>query len=329
MSILDITIKDFSKEHHFNEYCLKLFQHQSENNAIYRQYISLINFDTSKVTHFSKIPFLPISFFKSHSIKTGEFESSHVFKSSSTTGQQRSQHHIKEITWYHQNARKCFEHAFGDLDQYTFMGLLPNYLEQDASSLVSMVDFFMMEAQKHRNFFFLINHDLLFQKLTQFQNENVILFGVSFALLDFSGLYCGDFPNLKIIETGGMKGRKKEIIKSDLYQTIEGAFPKSSIFSEYGMTELLSQAYSKNDGKYKPPPWFKVLPRCINDPLSEEQFNTQCALNIIDLANQDSCCFIATDDIGKVYEDGSFEILGRLDHSDIRGCSQMAIDSYL
>lgn len=326
MSILDITIKDISKEHNFNEYCIKIFQHQIKYNAIYRQYISLLDFDRSKVTHFSQIPFLPISFFKSHSIKTGVFESSHIFKSSSTTGQQRSHHHIKEISLYHQNARKCFEHSFGDLKQYIFMGLLPNYLEQDASSLVSMVDFFMMEAQKHQNYFFLKNHDLLFQKLTQYQNKKVILFGVSFALLDFSEAYCGDFPNLILIETGGMKGRKKEMIKSDLYQTIESAFPKSSISSEYGMTELLSQAYCKNDGKYMPPPWFKALPRSMNDPLSKEQYGKQSALNIIDLANRDSCCFIATDDIGKVYEDGSFEILGRLDHTEIRGCSQMVID---
>jgi hypothetical protein len=326
MSIVDITIKDFSKEQNFNEYCIEIFQHQSKYNAIYRQYLSLLDFDGSKVTHFSQIPFLPISFFKSHSVKTGIFESSHIFKSSNTTGKRRSQHHIKNISWYHQNSKKCFEYTFGDLKQYIFMGLLPNYLEQGASSLVSMVDFFMLEAQKHQNYFFLKNHDQLLQKITQYSNQKVILFGVSFALLDFSEAFCGDFPNLILIETGGMKGRKKEIIKSDLYKTIEKSFPESSLFSEYGMTELLSQAYSKNNGKYIPPPWFKVLPRSINDPLSNEQLGKQCALNIIDLANQDSCCFIATDDIGKIFNDGSFEVLGRMDHSEIRGCSQMVID---
>lgn len=318
-------ILDLSKEQNFNDICIKIFHFQYVNNVIYQKYVNLLQIKPQNITHFSEIPFLPIDFFKTNKVITGEFSPECIFKSSSTTGLNRSKHFIKNISFYHENAKKCFEHFFSDLKNYIFLGLLPNYLEQGDSSLVSMVDFFTKNSQNSENNYYLYNHEALFKKLHQFNDKNVILFGVSYALLDFAENFNGSFPNLTIIETGGMKGRKKELTKDELYHIIRKSFPNSSICSEYGMTELTSQAYTTDLGIYQTVPWMKVLIRSADDPFAILGHQKQGAINIIDLANINSCCFIATDDIGKTIDEARFEISGRLDYSDIRGCSQLVI----
>jgi hypothetical protein len=311
-------------ECNFNALALNIFQYQAKNNKIYARYLDLIGKSTESISHYSEIPFLPISLFKTHDVKTGKFETSHVFESSTTTGTIPSRHFIKNINDYHQNCLKIIEQKIGSLSDYEVFGLLPNYLERKNSSLVSMVKFLMEENQQSMNFF-LYDFKRLCVRLHESKKKK-LLFGVSFALLDFAQEYPLDLEDLIIIETGGMKGRKKEITKSELYEQLQNSFKTSTIISEYGMTELLSQAYSDKDCIYKCPPWMKILPRPDNDPLSKDMVKGHtAALNIIDLANINSCCFIATDDLGKVFEDGRFEVTGRLDQSDIRGCSLMAI----
>lgn len=308
----------------FNALALNIFQYQSKNNEVYAQYLKLIGKSTDSISHYSEIPFLPISLFKTHIVKTGSFEAEHIFESSTTTGTTPSKHHINSIKDYHKNCLNIIENRMGLLSEYEIFGLLPNYLERKNSSLVSMIKFLMEHNDQPLNFY-LYNFEELHRKLNKTPRK-IILFGVSFALLDFAKEYPQDLDNLTIIETGGMKGRKEEITKLELYQILQKAFPSSTIISEYGMTELLSQAYSDEDGLYSCPPWVKVLPRADNDPFSKDMMKGHtAALNIIDLANVNSCCFIATDDLGRVYEDGRFEVTGRLDQSDIRGCSLMAI----
>ena len=308
----------------FNALALNIFQYQSKNNEVYAQYLNLIEKSVDSITHFSEIPFLPISLFKTHLVKTGNFRTNHVFESSTTTGSIPSKHHINRINDYHENCLKILENRIGPLTEYEIFGLLPNYLERKNSSLVSMVEFLMQKNKQPLNFY-LYNFEELDQKMKE-TSKKKLLFGVSFALMDFAKDYPQSLSDLTVIETGGMKGRKQEITKPDLYQILQKSFEGSTIISEYGMTELLSQAYSDENGIYTCPSWMKVLPRADNDPLSKHSMKGHtAALNIIDLANINSCCFIATDDLGKVYEDGRFEVIGRLDQSDIRGCSLMAI----
>lgn len=318
-------ILDLSKEQNFNDICLKIFRFQYENNLVYKKYVDLLKIDPIEIMEVRDIPFLPINFFKTQKIVTGNFEAAKIFKSSSTSGKNRSKHFVKNIDFYKENAQKCFEYYFSNIDDYIFLGLLPNYIEQGDSSLVSMVDFFMNKSNPSQSGYYLYNHDELYLKLQKLSHKQVILFGVSYALIDFAQKFEGHFPNLKIIETGGMKGRKEEITKEELYRRILASFPSSSIYSEYGMTELMSQAYTFKLGRYKTVPWMKVFIRSIDDPFSIIEYQKQGAINIIDLANIHSCCFIATDDLGRINDDESFEILGRLDNSDIRGCSQLVI----
>ncbi len=306
----------------FNEVTLEIFQFQVKNNPVYSKYINLIGQDPSEIDHYSKIPFLPIQFFKTHKVCSTQFKPAAIFESSSTTGINTSKHYIKDVNQYHKNSLKTFELLIGALSNYEVLGLLPNYLERGNSSLVSMVKSFM-EYNKQSNNFFLYNHDELNEKLCSSTNKKFLLFGVSFALLDFAENHTINNNNLLIIETGGMKGRKKEITKEQVYQDLQDSFPNATIISEYGMTELLSQAYSNTQGIYSTPPWMKVLPRADTDPLSFDPTKRTCALNIIDLANINSCSFIATDDLGIINEDGTFSVIGRLDNADLRGCSLM------
>ena len=308
----------------FNALALNIFQYQAKNNEVYAQYLKLIGKSVESISHYSEIPFLPISLFKTHTVKTGNFEAEQIFESSTTTNTIPSKHHIDNINDYHKNCLNIIENRMGLLSEYEIFGLLPNYLERKNSSLVSMIKFLMEHNNQPLNFY-LYNFEELHHKLNK-NPKKKILFGVSFALLDFAQEYPQSIDDLTIIETGGMKGRKEEITKLELYHILQKAFPNSNIISEYGMTELLSQAYSDENGLYACPPWVKVLPRADNDPLSKDMMKGHtAALNIIDLANVNSCCFIATDDLGRVYEDGRFEVTGRLDQSDIRGCSLMAI----
>lgn len=300
---------------------MEIFQFQVKNNPIYAKYVSLIGKNPQSVSHYSKIPFLPISFFKSQKVVSGTFDTIQIFESSSTTGQGLSKNYVKSLTDYHNTCKLIFENQIGDLNDYEILGLLPNYLERNNSSLVSMVSFFIDHNQQ-KDGFFLYNHKKLVDRIRTTNHKKVLLFGVSFALLDFAANYSIE-KGITIIETGGMKGRKVEITKELVYRQIQDAFPNSTIHSEYGMTELTSQAYSNKSGIYQCPPWMKVIPRSDNDPLSSNVLGQTAALNIIDLANIHSCCFIATEDLGKIYENGDFSVTGRMDHSDIRGCSLM------
>jgi hypothetical protein len=307
-------------EHNFNEISLKIFRFQAKNNSVYAQYLDLIDQDASKIDRYTQIPCLPITFFKTHKVTTGDFESSIIFESSSTTGMGVSKNYIQNISHYHQNCLQIIEQKLGDIREYEIFGLLPNYLERQHSSLVSMVEF-LMHHNKQDDGFYLYNHQALIDRIDA-STKKILLFGVSFALLDFAEQYTTT-KEITVIETGGMKGRKKEITKEEVYTELKTAFINGAIISEYGMTELLSQAYSNDKGIYTSPSWMKVLPRTDNDPLSHAVTGQSAALNIIDLANLNSCCFIATDDLGKVHYNGQFEVLGRLDYADIRGCSLM------
>lgn len=307
----------------FNALALQIFRFQAKNNAVYAEYLRLIDKTPEKIEQVSEIPFLPISFFKNKQVKTGSFTPSATFESSSTTGLNTSKHFVKNIDVYHQNTLRILEKKLGPISGYRIMGLLPNYLERKNSSLVSMVKF-LMDHNSQTDDFYLYEYEQLHTDI-QTSTQPILLFGVSFALLDFAESYpLADTP-LTIIETGGMKGRKKEMTKEAVYSELQSAFPHAKIRSEYGMTELLSQAYSDELAVYTPPPWMKVLPRPDNDPLGTAEYGKNAALNIIDLCNLDSCCFIATDDIGRVAKNGEFTVSGRLDYADLRGCSLMVV----
>lgn len=309
-------------DHNFNDVAIDIFQYQAKRNATYAQYLSLIGCIPASINRYEDIPFLPISFFKTHKVTTDTFQPEHIFESSTTTSNIPSKNYIKSIDDYHQNCLKIIESHIDNINDCEIFGLLPNYLERDHSSLVSMVQYLMNHNQQVHHFY-LYDFEKLHQKLQETQKKK-ILFGVSFALMDFAEQFQLNDPDLTIIETGGMKGRAEEITKQALYQHIQRSFKQSRIMSEYGMTELMSQAYADKQHIYTAPPWMKVLPRSEKDPFSTQVNGQTAALNIIDLANIHSCCFIATDDLGKVYDDGRFEVTGRIDQSDIRGCSLMA-----
>lgn len=259
----------------------------------------------------------------------GEFDAKLVFKSSGTTGTETSRHLIKDPDIYQKSFLKGFERIFGEPSQYVILALLPSYLERKDSSLVYMADFLIKKSQNPISGFYLNNYNDLQQKLRSIRSSSkrkkVILLGVSFALLDMARDFPVHFPELIIIETGGMKGRREEMIREELHEKIKEGFGVGQVYSEYGMTELLSQAYSTGEGLYSSPPWMKVLIRDTNDPLTLLSPGRSGGINIIDLANIDSCPFVATQDLGKVRKDGKFEVLGRFDNSDIRGCNLMVV----
>jgi len=302
----------------FEEIALELFYYQAKLNKVYKEYLELIHVDASRINNIHDIPFLPISVFKSHLITTGEYIPRKVFSSSGTTDRSRSKHLIRDTDLYHRISALCFLDAFEhSIDQTIHIGILPSYTTNSDSSLLFMLDYFIKKGGGnyfHRDPIGLVDY------IGLNQNKIKFLWGVSYALLNWKYSF-PVVPNLQIIETGGMKGMQQEITRSELHEKIKGNFLQDSIASEYGMTELLSQSYALKDGIFKFSPTLKVYPRSISDPLSPERLNTTAALNIIDLANIDSCCFIATEDIGKVYHNQTFEVLGRLDNSDVRGCN--------
>jgi hypothetical protein len=307
---------------------LEIFRYQARENVLYAQYLKLLGVDFQLVNKVDKIPFLPISFFKTHEVKTGNWTSATVFSSSGTTGQQSSQHAVKALDFYLENTKQGFEFFYGPISDYCILALLPAYLERKGSSLVAMADYFIRLSKYDQSGFFLNNLDAVAQKLSQCQKQNIptLLLGVSFALWDLAEQYPMDLSNVIIMETGGMKGRRRELTREELHGILNKAFQTQHIHSEYGMTELLSQAYSKGNGLFYPCPTMKVLTREITDPFAIQQVGKTGVINIIDLANIDSVAFIATDDLGKVYQDGSFEILGRLDASDVRGCNLLVLE---
>ena len=309
---------DLKSSINFNVEALKIFNYQYNNNKVYNKYCDFL-----KITNVSKveeIPFLPIQFFKSHKVICGT-NYTHVFKSSGTKGI-RSKHYISDINLYVKSFVETFKIQYREIKGTIFLGLLPSYLEQGNSSLVFMVNHLINSSEQKESGFYLNDYKKLFDLINNIKDKKIILFGVSYALLDFVEKYPVKSKNLIIIETGGMKGRKKEITKEELYIKLEKGFHTGLIHSEYGMTELLSQAYSKKNGVFKTTNWLKVFNRNINNPFDVKS-KGKGLLNFIDLANINSCSFIATDDIGEVFSNDSFKVLGRLNESDIRGCSLM------
>jgi hypothetical protein len=307
-------------ESSFDNHAIELFKYQAINNSVYEQYLNSLSINPVNIKKVSQIPFLPIDFFKSHSIKTNEWESQIVFESSGTTQEIRSKHHIKDVDFYHLHAKSLFENSFGRLLDKTIIALLPSYLERQGSSLVSMVNSFIQASQSAKSGFYLNNLDELVDFLNNNQNDDVFLFGVTFALLDLASQYKLDLSQVTIIETGGMKGRREEITKEELYDLLEQNLGVQHIYSEYGMTELLSQVYGKN-GRFTQSNSMKALIRDINDPYTMLTPGKTGGINIIDLANAHSCAFIETKDLGRLNADGTFEVLGRFDNSDLRGCN--------
>jgi len=318
---MELLNKIFSiSESSFSALATEIFQFQYANNNIYAQWVDLTG--NKNAASIEKIPFLPISFFKSKAITTTNFQPEAVFESSGTTGTINSRHLVKSVAIYEESFLKAFEQFYGSPKNWCIIGLLPAYLERPNSSLVTMVDALIKLSNHPQSGFYLYNYAQLAATLKALEaaEQPVLLIGVTFALLDFAEQYPQPLKHTVIMETGGMKGRRKEITREALHQALMAAFNLPAIHAEYGMTELLSQAYSKGRGRFYCPPWMRVLVRDEDDPL-QIKATGEGILNIIDLANLYSCSFIATEDVGKVYDDGSFEVLGRLDNSDIRGCS--------
>ncbi|WP_342647287.1 acyl transferase [Mucilaginibacter sp. CSA2-8R] len=307
----------------FTQAALQTFNYQALNCTIYREFIKGLNIDPNTVTDFSQIPFLPIEFFKNHQVVSSKEQPQLTFTSSGTTGMITSRHLVTDVSWYEQSFRQAFQLFYGNIRQYCVLALLPAYLERAGSSLVYMADDLIKQSGHPDSGFYLYNHSDLYQQLLKQQQAGTptLLIGVTFALLDFAEQHAINFPELIIMETGGMKGRRKEMIREELHDILCRGFGVSAIHSEYGMTELLSQAYSKGEGIFNCPPWMRVQTRDTNDPATPVGYGKTGGINVIDLANLNSCSFIATQDLGKIYEDGSFEVLGRFDNSDIRGCN--------
>jgi hypothetical protein len=312
-----------TNEQEFEAVALDIFRHQAHNCAVYREFISGLKIDPGTVRAIDQIPFLPIEFFKSHRVLSSNDAIEVTFTSSGTTGMVTSSHYITDVSWYTESFRRAFQLFYGDIKDYTVLALLPSYLEREGSSLIYMAGDLIKQSGNPDSGFFLYNHNELEHRLKKQQQAKkpALLIGVTFALLDFIENYTLDFPELIVMETGGMKGRRKEMIREELHDKSCKGFGVNAIHSEYGMTELLSQAYSKGNGIFHCPPWMKIITRDTNDPMSALGHDKTGGINVIDLANFNSCSFIATQDLGKMYADGSFEVLGRFDNSDIRGCN--------
>ena len=322
------TFKDFESELYsvtnqsFNETALSLFHFQAESNTIYKSFIQNLGLDPGQVQTVGDIPFLPISFFKNHAIKSGEWDAQTVFASSGTTGMTTSSHAIKDLEFYLSHAEKNFVRFFGPLSDYHFLALLPSYLERKNSSLVAMIDHFIKRSESPYSGFYLHNTMKLVEDIERLRSDprKTILWGVTFALLDLAETHKPDLGHCLVFETGGMKGRRKELTRDELHHVLRTELGVANVYSEYGMTEMLSQAYS-NGGLFQCPPWLKVLGREVTDPFQKGLLGEICGINVVDLANRHSIAFIETEDLGKVYPDGSFEVLGRFDNSDLRGCN--------
>lgn len=319
-------IFSISNELDFEKTALKVFRFQAENNLVYKNFIKHLNLSPLEVKSIEEIPFLPIRFFKEFEVVSGKHAVEKIFTSSGTSGIQTSKHFVTDLSFYIESLKHSFQHFYGEISDYTIFALLPSYLEREGSSLIDMVEFWIEKSGKGG--FYLYNHEELFQNLMEHEKsgKKAILIGVSFALLDFVEKFQLELKNTTVMETGGMKGRKEEITREELHKILKKGFGLDEIHSEYGMTELLSQAYSKGNSKFKTPNWMKILIRDTEDPLSFLSQGKTGGINVIDLANLNSCSFIATDDLGKTHADHSFEILGRFDHSDVRGCNLMVAD---
>ena len=313
-------------EDEFNEKSLEVFRFQAKFNAVYGKFLEHLRVEPNRISKVDDIPFLPIELFKSHKIVVGEnHPNTLVFSSSGTSGMTPSKHFVAKPDLYHKSFLKAFERFYGSPEDYRILALLPSYLEREGSSLIYMVNS-LIEKSKHRaSGFFLDNRNKLRKLLSEPTDRKTLLIGVSFALLDLVEEEPIDLKNTIVMETGGMKGRRKEITRKELHRTLCKGFGVEAIHSEYGMTELLSQAYSKGHAHFRCPPWMKILIRDAQDPFSKVSNGKSGGINVIDLANLYSCSFIATSDLGKLHQDGTFEVLGRMDYSDMRGCNLMVV----
>jgi hypothetical protein len=310
----------------FPEIALEVFRYQASFNPIYKAFIGYQGLSVEAVRAVNEIPFLPISFFRSHLIKTGDWAAETAFVSSGTTGTTPSKHLVADLEFYENHAQRCFELFFGPLEGYHFFALLPSYLERKDSSLVAMMDFFIRKSGSPHSAFYLYDYEVLSKKLQAIKNDSrkCILWGVSFALLDLAEQYPRDLSHCLVFETGGMKGRRKEITRNEMHDSLKAGINVKTLFSEYGMTELLSQAYSiHGNTRFICPPWMRVIGRDMTDPFRKGLLSESVGINVVDLANWHTISFIETEDLGKVHEDGSFEVLGRLDNADLRGCNLM------
>lgn len=311
----------------FHRVAMKVFRFQYEHNPVYQQFCNLLNKTPEQVKTLTDVPFLPIEFFKSRDVLSSTDPIQITFTSSGTTGMITSKHHVTDLAYYEYSFRAAFSHFYGNIEDYVVLALLPAYLEREGSSLIYMVEDLIEGSNQPESGFYLHNYEELAKMLVDLdkQGRNVLLIGVTYALLDMIEMQKFNLSNTIIMETGGMKGRRKEMIREELHQVLSEGFGVSKIHSEYGMTELLSQGYSFGDGIFECPPWMDILTRDPEDALSYVEEGKTGGVNVIDLANINSCSFIATQDLGKKYKDGSFEILGRFDHSDIRGCNLMVV----
>lgn len=312
----------------FNALALEVFRYQAACNELYAHFLQLLSVDPANIHNIKEIPCLPISFFKSFDIQSGVWAPQQIFTSSGTTGQQSSRHLVRDVEWYKSNALRGFEQFYGPVSNYCVLALLPAYLERSGSSLVLMADDFIQRSAHSRSGFYLYDLAAIAGAIRDCQSDGtpVLLLGVSFALWDLALQYPMPLDGVIVMETGGMKGRRRELTRDELHTIFKDAFQVDAIHSEYGMTELLSQAYSKGEGLFYPAHTMRIITRDITDPLSPQQHLKTGAINVIDLANLDTISFIATEDLGKTYPDGSFEILGRLDASDLRGCNLMVLE---
>ncbi len=311
----------------FKQVAFSVFRHQFENNKVYRSFCDLLYIHPSDVHTLEDIPFLPIEFFKSKKIISSLEEVQEVFTSSGTTGSVTSKHYVTDIEFYKESYLKGFAHFYGNIEDYAVLALLPNYLERKGSSLVYMVADLIQRSKNKKSGFYLNNIEELAKKLIKIdqKGQKTLLIGVSFALMDLIEKCQFELKNTIIMETGGMKGRRKELVRNELHALLQQGFGVKNIHSEYGMTELLSQGYSNGNGVFETPPWMKVITRDPEDALSIQKNGKTGGINIIDLANYNSCAFIATQDLGKVHQNGTFEIIGRFDNSDIRGCNLLVL----
>jgi phenylacetate-coenzyme A ligase PaaK-like adenylate-forming protein len=320
-------IFSISNNKQFEKIALKVFRFQYDNNSVYREFCQFLNVEKQQVKSLQQIPFLPIQFFKSHEVLSSTEKIQETFTSSGTTGMSTSRHFVTNITLYEESYRKGFAQFYGNIENYAVLALLPSYLEREGSSLIYMVDDLIKLSNHPESGFYLNNYDDLIQKLLQLDEagENIILIGVTYALLDLIEKQQFHLKNTIIMETGGMKGKRKEMIREELHELLCKGFGVNAIHSEYGMTELLSQAYSLGNGIFECPNWMQVLIRDTEDALSYVENGKTGGINVIDLANINSCSFIATQDLGKKQPNNSFEVLGRFDNSDIRGCNLMVL----
>jgi phenylacetate-coenzyme A ligase PaaK-like adenylate-forming protein len=320
-------IFNIQTEQDFSKIALQVFKHQFTNNKVYRSFCDLLCVHPSDVKTVEEIPFLPIQFFKTHRILSSKEKPVITFESSGTTGSRTSKHLVTDLSMYTKSYLKGFAHFYGDIEEYAVLALLPNYLERKGSSLVFMVDDLIASSKHEESGFYLHNLEALAKKLIKLDEsgQKTLLIGVSFALLDLIELHQFNLKNTIIMETGGMKGRRKELVREELHAVLQSGFGVSQIHSEYGMTELLSQGYSNGKGIFKTPSWMKILTRDTEDALSINPSGKNGGINVIDLANYNSCSFIATQDLGKVHDNQTFEIIGRFDNSDIRGCNLMVL----